>query len=787
MQFSYDWLKTWVNPELDVEKMAHVLTMAGLEVEECNTVAPDFTNVVVGYVEQLEPHPNADRLRVAQVNTGQEVVQIVCGAPNVAVGVKVPCALSGALLPNDFAIKPTKMRGIESNGMLCSAKELGLPEDVDGLLILSQDAPVGVNLRTYLNLDDTLFTLKITPNRADCLSIKGIAREVGALLQKDVQQPVFEPVKVTCQDKVSIHLDAKEACGRYLGRIVKGVNAKAQTPDWMKQRLERSGLRSISAIVDVTNYVMLELGQPMHAFDLDKISGAIHVRMAKEAEQLLCLNEKEVVLSSDTLVIADDQKVLALAGLMGGAASAVTEQTQDVLLESAFFSPDIISGKSRQYGFGSDSSFRFERGVDFAVQEEAIERATALLIDICGGQVAPVVHAEGQLPEQKQVTVRFGRINQILGVTVEQKQVMDILTRLGLAPKQTDNQQLMVTSPSFRFDIALEEDIIEEVGRVYGYENIPERFPNAQLAMLALPETQKKRFDIYCSMAARDYQEIVSYAFVDEQWEKDFAGNLHPIRLQNPIASQMSVMRSTLVGGFIQTLSYNLNRKQTRVRLFEVARVFNKLENGTFVQVEKLGGLAFGSVRPEQWAEATRKVDFFDVKADIESLFAPKTLVFKTAKHPALHPGRTAEIFLNEEKIGFIGELHPQWLQKYDLSQAPIVFEVDLFAVLQQDKVTFSAVSKFQPVRRDLAFVLPESIESAQLINCLSDAANSDLVQEIALFDVYQGQGVPENMKSLAVKIRLQAMDKTLSDEEIDEVIQRLIVAAQGIGATLRA
>ncbi len=785
MQFSYHWLKTWIDPQLSPADFAHLLTMSGLEVEESQKAAPDFSGVIVAEVLELEAHPNADRLRVAKVNTGKDIIQIVCGAPNVAVGKKVPCAVSGALLPGDFAIKPTVMRGVESNGMLCSAKELGLPEDVNGLLILPQDAPIGMAVRDYLDLDDTLFVLKITPNRADCLSIKGIARETAALLQKEYHAPVIEKMSETSAETRPIAIEAKAACGRYLGRVVTGVNMNTLTPLWMRQRLERSGLRCINPVVDITNYVMLELGQPMHAFDQDKLSGGINVRMAQSGETLLCLNGKEVILNQNTLVIADEQKALAMAGFMGGEESAVTENTQNVFLEAAYFAPEMVSGKSRQYGFGSDSAFRYERGVDFTLQKEAMERATALLIEIAGGQAGGIVEALGDLPLRADVTIRPERANKVLGVQLEQIQMEDILNRLGLVPKRV-NDCLRVQVPSFRFDIVIEEDLIEEIGRVFGYDNIPSEAPIASLKMLPIFETQAPRARTYQHMAARDYQEQVSYAFVDEAWEQDFAANINPIRLKNPIASQMSVMRSTLLGGLVQTLNANLNRKHSRVRLFEVARIFYKDEQGAFIQTEKLGGLAFGSVVAEQWAQVDRKVDFYDVKADVESLFAHESLVFQAAKHPALHPGRSAQIVLDEKVIGFIGQLHPVWVQKYDLPNAPIVFEVDFQATLQQDKVTYHSVSKFQPVRRDLAFVLPETVTAGRLGQSLR-AVDSDIVQAISLFDQYLGQGIAQGMKSLAFSIHLQAPDRTLSDEEVDALMAQMIEAAKTTGASLRA
>ncbi|MBR5940524.1 MAG: phenylalanine--tRNA ligase subunit beta, partial [Neisseriaceae bacterium] len=553
MQFSYTWLKSWANPNCSADELANMLTMSGLEVEEQNSAAPAFTGVVVAQVKSVEKHPDADRLNVTQVDTGSgELLQIVCGAPNVKVGIKVPCALSGAVLPNDFHIKPTKMRGQQSNGMLCSAKELGLAEDASGLLILPDDAPVGANIREYLDLDDTIFTLKITPNRADCLSIKGIAREVKALSHCEAT-PLQVPVMPVQTDRTfATHIQSPNDCGRFLTRVIENVNPNIETPAWLKQRIERSGVRSVSVLVDIGNYVMLELGQPMHIFDLDKLSGSLTARRAVNGEKLECLNGKTVELSDNTLVIADEKQALSLAGLMGGESSAVSDSTQNILLESAFFYPNAIAGKSRQYGFGSDSSFRFERGVDFALQEDAIERATALIIGVCGGRAGAINKAESVLPERKAVSVRLNRIKTVLGIDIPENSVEKILSDLGLNPQKTADG-FSVVAPSFRFDIEIEEDLIEEIARVYGYNQIPFDKTQGLLLMDRQPETQKDRFALLQQVAERDYREVINYAFVDQAWEEDFANNPNPIRLQNPIASQMSVMRSTLIGGLIAT------------------------------------------------------------------------------------------------------------------------------------------------------------------------------------------------------------------------------------------
>ena len=784
MQFSQQWLYSWVNPQLTSEQLAHTLTMAGLEVEKTELAAPPFTGVVVAEIKSVQKHPDADRLNITQIDAGTgELIQIVCGAPNVQVGIKVPCALAGAVLPGNFKIKPTKMRGQESNGMLCSAKELGLIDQVNGLLILPNDAPVGKNIRDYLQLDDHLLTLKITPNRADCLSIKGIAREVGALTQTNLSLPDIPTIAAETDTIQPVQLQAPEDCGRFLTRVIQNINTQATTPMWLKQYLERSGLRSINPLVDIGNYVMLELGQPLHMFDADKLNGDLIVRRAKDGEILACLNDKTVTLTSNTLVVADEEKVLSIAGLMGGSNSAVDENTCNVVIESAWFTPEIIAGKSRQYGFGSDSSFRFERGVDFNLQHQAIERATALIKEICNGSIGRVNEVNGNLPTTKQVKVRTSRVEKVLGVSISANNINIILQHLGLEPQACDDG-FIITSPSFRFDIQIEADLIEEIGRIYGYENIPDDHTNGKLSMVALPESKKPLFSIYHQLANHGYQEVVSYAFVEEAWEHDLAGNQNPIRLKNPIASHLSVMRSTLFGGLIEILHNNLNRKQNRVRIFEVARVFHQCDT-EYLQTNKIAGLAYGSATPEQWGETNRTVDFYDVKNDVLALLGMQQLTFRAAQHPALHPGRTAEIVHNDQVIGVLGELHPRWTQKYDLPQSPLLFELNLAAALNQSKIIYQPVSKFQPVRRDLAFIIDEQVTAQQLLNTLAKV-DHPAIQEIALFDVYRGQGVAEGKKSLAVKIILQSLEQTLTDEEVDKIVTEIIDFAKQIGAELR-
>ncbi|NHQ84911.1 phenylalanine--tRNA ligase subunit beta [Iodobacter sp. HSC-16F04] len=783
MKFSEQWLRSWVNPALNSEQLAHLLTMAGLEVEENDPAAPEFTQVFVAEVLSVTKHENADKLNVCSVNVGEaEPLQIVCGAPNVAPGIKVPCARVGAALPGDFNIKKAKVRGVESFGMLCSGDELGMPSDVDGLMILPSDAPVGMPIREYLQLDDRLLTLKLTPNRTDCLSIKGIAREVAALTDAVLHPVEIKAVVPACDDVIAVSLNAGAACPRYAGRVIKNVNQAAVTPDWMKQRLERSGLRTVSAIVDVTNYVLLELGQPMHAFDADKLQGGIQARFAQQGEKITLLNEKELMLEADMLVIADAAQPLALAGIMGGLASSVVAGTQNIFLESAFFAPGTIAGRSRRVGFSSDSSHRFERGIDFANVVNALERATQLILDICGGEAGPVTEAKAELPARPAVALRVSRVAKVLGIQLSADEILALLARLAL-PTSLAGDVITVTPPSFRFDIEIEEDLIEEIARLFGYDNIPVAPSASRQVMLPQQGDRRAKAALKSIMVARDYFEAISYAFVEEKWEADFAGNTCPVKLLNPIASQMSVMRSSLFGGLICALQGNQKRKQERVRLFELARVFNG--TAADAQPEKIAGLAWGHRCAEQWGIAKQHVDFYDVKADVEALLAPRKADFRRSEHPALHPGRAAEVLLNGIVVGVIGELHPKWVQSYDLGTAPILFELDVETLVSVEMLTAKPVSKLQVVRRDLALLADESLSVATLQAAFAKLKKPLLVAS-EVFDVYRGKGVPEGKKSLAFKMLMQDTHKTLTDEEVDAVVADMIRAAEASGATLR-
>jgi phenylalanyl-tRNA synthetase beta chain len=791
MQFSEQWLRSLCNPALDSEALCHLLTMAGLEVEEVDPVAPPFTGVVVAQIVSFEKHPNADKLRVCTVDIGTGTLQqIVCGAPNVVAGMKAPCATVGARLPG-LEIKAAKLRGVESFGMMCSADELGMTQAHDGLLVLPDDAPVGSDIRDYLSLDDRKITIKLTPNRADCLSIAGIARELAALTDTPLSLPKVAAVSPKHDERREVSLDAPQACPRYAGRIVRGVNAAAATPDWMKQRLERCGVRSISAAVDITNYVMLELGQPMHAFDNDKLSGTVHARMPKAGDSLKLLNGQTVEPAADVLLIADDARVLALAGVMGGDDSGVTNETRNVFLESAFFLPDAIVGRARALGFSSDASHRFERGVDFDLARKAMERATTLLLAICGGEAGPVVEAVAAdaLPQRKAVNVRPDRVRRVLGIDVSDVDMHATFERLGMSVGFV-SEAMSVTAPSYRFDIAIEEDLIEEVARVVGYDNIPAIAPVAGTTMLPLPEDRQSPHRVRRALAARDFQEVISYAFVEEAWEADFAGNADPVRLANPIASQLAVMRSSLIGGLVGVLGSNQRRRADRVRIFEIGRCFRKDAAGMPVagydQPVRIAALAWGPAASEQWGQASRKIDFYDLKADVEALLGAEAS-FEAAVHPALHPGRTARVMLDGAVVGFVGELHPAWAQKYDLGSAPVLFELELDAVLARKLPTHVDVVKQPAVRRDIALVVGSGVQAVQLQEVLQSAA-SEIVRSIDVFDVYSGKGLEPDTRSIALRVVLQHTDRTLEDAEIDQTVKTMIAAAgEKLGAQLRA
>lgn len=782
MKFSESWLRSLVNPAVVDSEFSHLLTMAGLEVESEERVAPAFAQVIVAQILEVDKHPAADRLHVCRVDIGTgETAQIVCGAPNAAAGRKVPCALPGAQLPYGLTIKVAKVRGVASAGMLCSAKELGIAEDATGLMVLADEAPVGENIRRYLDLDDRLLMLKLTPNRADCLSLEGVAREVAAVTGSPVRYIEVAPIEPTVELQRNIILEAPDACPLYCGRIITGVDARAKTPSWMQQRLERSGLRSISALVDITNYVMLELGQPLHAFDNSRLNGDIRVRFAGSGEQLRLLNEQTLTLSEDTLLIADDIKPLALAGIMGGEDSGITLDTQELFLEAAFFSPKAIAGRARRYGFGSDASHRFERGVDFGGTRRALERASQLILEICGGRAGPVTQSKAALPARSPVRLRTSRASKILGLPFTATRIADFLTRLNLSFKQ-NKDDFLVTPPTYRFDIEIEEDLVEEIARLHGYENIQSPTPQGLLTMLPRTESQRPLARIRQVLADSGYQEVINFAFVDEVWEIDFANNQQIIRLVNPIASQMSVLRSTLIGGLVANVATNLKRRQTRVRLFETGRCFNRDEKGQpvpgFSQPWLLTALAYGPALPEQWASSIRNSDFFDIKGDLERLLAPRVARFERATHPALHPGRSARIRVDDRVVGIVGELHPQWQQKYELPLAPSLFELDLSVLLDVQLPQYSEVSRQPPVIRDLAIIVPQTLEFQTIYDGLQ-INRPELVREINLFDVYTGKGIETGKKSLAFRILMQDTQKTLLEADVDKAMQVLTTYLQ--------
>lgn len=781
MQFPESWLRSLVNPALDTAQLAHALTMAGLEVEALAPAAPPFNSVVVAEILSAEKHPDADRLRVCQVDVGESSpVTIVCGAPNAAAGLKVPCARPGAKLPG-FEIKVAKVRGVESFGMLCSTRELGLEGAADGLMVLDADAPVGEDFRSWLNLDDTLITLKLTPNRADCLSMQGLAREVGAITGAEVRLPQIGEVAERIEDRVPVQVSAPEACPRYLARVVRGIDAQAATPRWMAERLERSGIRPLLAPVDITNYVLLELGQPMHAFALSRLNGGIEVRLARAGETLELLDGQVAELAPDILVIADAGGPVALAGIMGGKPTSVERVTVDVMLEAAFFAPAAIAGRARRLGLSTDSSHRFERGVDFGATRQAMERATQLLLDICGGQAGPIAEAVAELPQREPIALRLARLTRVAGIELDADQVARDLAAIGAGVERHDGR-LVVTPPSFRFDLAIEEDLIEEAVRLFGYDNIPAQPPAAPSRMLPQDETVLADDSVRQMMVDLDYQEVITYSFVDPAWETALDAAACPLQLANPLASQLSAMRTTLWGGLIETLRHNLNRQQERVRIFELGRVYASLSE----QPMKLGGLVHGDALPEQWGASSRRVDFFDLKGDLERLFG-HGLDARRGAHPALHPGQCAELWIDDQSIGWVGALHPRLVQAFDLAAAPVLFELDSEVLARRSLPRHAVLSRFPQTRRDLAFVLDVHTPAGELLAALREVA-SDWVRSIDVFDDYRGKGVPENKKSLAIRVVMQDTERTLTDQEVDEAVQKLVGAAlRQCNASLRA
>ena len=807
MQFPESWLREFCNPPLSTAELADLLTMAGLEVEELRPVAPPFANVVVAEIVEAEQHPNADRLRVCKVDAGPHSkdgpLQIVCGAPNARVGIRVPLALVGAELPpgddgQPFRIKLGKLRGVESQGMLCSARELKLSDDHGGLLELDSSAPLGSDIRECLKLDDTLFTLKLTPNLAHCLSVYGIAREVSALTGVPLNSPAFPAVPALNDARVPVQIEAPDLCGRFSGRVIRGVNTKARTPGWMVDRLARCGQRSVTALVDISNYVMFEYGRPSHIFDFDKIHDKLVVRWARAGETLKLLNGNTVELDGQVGVIADARAVESLAGIMGGDATAVSDDTRNVYVEAAFWWPEAIAGRSRRFNFATDAGHRFERGVDPAHTVEHIERITQLVLDICGGEAGPMDDQTARLPDRAPIAMRVARAAKVIGMPVTQAQCAEVFTRLGLGFQESEGR-FLVTPPSWRFDLQIEEDLIEEVVRVIGYERLPLTAPRAPVTARIRPEALRSAFDVRHVLAALDFQETINFSFVEAAWEHGLAGNADPIKVLNPIAAPLAVMRSSLLASLVQVLRHNLARKAGRVRVFEIGRVAMRdasVPDGDITvagvrQPMRVAGLAYGPVESMQWGSAERAVDFFDVKGDVEALLAPRRVTFEPAEHSAMHPGRSARVVLDGQNIGFVGELHPRWRQAFELPSAPIVFELDLAPVLDRIVPVFESVARHQPAWRDVALVVPDSSSHSDLMAALGDDP-SGLVRTANLFDVYRPKAssvdIRTGERSMAVRIELLDPTATLTEERIEAAVAAAIDrAAQRVGARLRA
>jgi phenylalanyl-tRNA synthetase beta chain len=803
MQFPESWLREFCDPPLTTAQLADLLTMSGMEVEELRPVAPPFAGVVVAEIVEAVQHPNADRLRVCTVDAGDgQRLQVVCGASNARAGIRVPLAKVGAALPpgddgQPFEIRVGKLRGVESFGMLCSARELKLSEDHAGLLELAQDAPVGADVRRVLNLDDTVFTLKLTPNLGHALSVYGIAREVSALTGTPLKTPAIEPVRPAHDQRLPVTIEAPDLCGRFSGRVVRGVDTTAATPAWMVQRLERCGQRSVTALVDISNYVMFEYGRPSHIFDLDKIHDRLVVRWGRDGEALKLLNGNTIVVDPTVGVIADAQGVESLAGIMGGDATAVSDDTRNVYVEAAFWWPDAVAGRSRRFNFSTDAGHRFERGVDPATTVEHIERITRLIQQVCGGEAGPMDDQSTRVPPRPAVTMRVARAAKVIGMPVTQAQCAAVFERLHM-PHVVRDGEISVTPPSWRFDLRIEEDLIEEVIRVIGYQRLPETPPLAPVTPRVPPESRRSLHALRRQMAQLGYQETINFSFVEERWERELAGNVQPIRVLNPIAAPLSVMRSSLVGSLVNVLRYNLARKATRGRMFEVGRVFMRdasvHDDDTHVagvdQPMRLAGLAFGPADALQWGSPERPVDFFDVKGDVEALFAPVPLAFEAASHPAMHPGKCAAISVDGRIVGHVGELHPRWRQGYELPAAPVLFEVALEALQFRPVPSYRPIPKQQPVWRDIAFVVRESTSHDAMMDVIRDDP-SGLVRSATLFDVYRPQKASAEIgageHSVAVRIELLDDVATLTDERIDAVMAGVVSRlASRLGARLR-
>ena len=783
MKFSERWLRTLVDPPLDTAALCDALTMAGLEVEDVSRAAAPFSNVVAGTISGIAAHPGADRLRVCTVDIGaRQPLQIVCGAPNATVGMRVACALKGAVLPGGQRIVRSTVRGVESQGMLCSARELAVSDDAAGLVALPADAVPGTDVREVLALDDALITIKLTPNRPDCLSLVGVAREVAAITGAPLTLPANPRVEVTANAQRGVRIDDYAACPRFAARTIEGIDPRAPTPGWIKERIERSGLRSISAVVDITNYVMLELGQPLHAYDDRLLDGDIVVRFARSGETLTLLNGETLALEPDMLLVCDGKKPLGLAGIMGGEHSGIADDTTTVYLEGAFWNPAVIQGKMRRLGFVSDAGYRFERGVDFELGPQGVERATQLILDVCGGRAGPLTDQKGALPQRPPVRLRSARAARVLGVALAPDAIAAVFTRLRL-PFSRDGDDFVVTPPSYRFDVAIEEDLIEEVARIHGYDAIPSRMRAHEQTMLPAPEARRDAATLRARLVARDWQEVITFSFVAADDERAIDPSARPIAVLNPIAAQRDVMRTTLLPGLIETLRTNVKRKLPRLRIFEIGRTFAH----DFAQPIRIGGLAFGANTPEQWGEPSRSVDFFDVKGDLAALASPLALATSAQPKAWLHPGRSADVRIGDTPAGWIGELHPRLARHFELPSAPIVFEVDLAALAHVPVPVAHPVSRLPSIRRDLAIVVNENIEVATIVEVLRELKRPE-IETLDVFDVYRGPELPNGRKSVAILVLMRDTERTLTDADGERIVADLLAAlGNRFGATLRA
>ncbi|AUH00940.1 phenylalanine--tRNA ligase subunit beta [Prodigiosinella confusarubida] len=794
MKFSELWLREWVNPAISSDALSEQITMAGLEVDGVEAVAGAFHGVVVGEVMECAQHPNADKLRVTKVNVGGErLLNIVCGAPNCRQGLKVAVATVGAVLPGDFKIKAAKLRGEPSEGMLCSFSELAITDDHSGIIELPLDAPVGSDIRDYLALNDHTIEISVTPNRADCLGILGVARDVAVLNALALTEPEIVPVDVVIQDTFPISVEATQACPRYLGRVVKGINIKATTPLWMSEKLRRCGIRSIDPVVDVTNYVLLELGQPMHAFDLSRLDGGIVVRMAKDGEVLRLLDGSDATLNSDTLVIADHQKALAIGGIFGGEHSGVNEDTQDVLLECAYFNPLSITGRARRYGLHTDASHRYERGVDPALQHKAIERATRLLLDICGGNAGPVIDvtSEKDLPVRATIELRREKLDRLIGHHIVDEKVSTILSHLGCQVTKT-NAGWQAVAPSWRFDMEIEEDLVEEVARIYGYDNIPNVATLAPLTMTQHREADLSLKRVKTMLVDRGFQEAITYSFVDPKIQSLVHPDEEALILPSPISVEMSAMRLSLWSGLLEAIVYNQNRQQSRLRLFESGLRFVPDQSADLGirQDMMLAGVITGTRYEEHWDLTRQAVDFYDLKGDLEAILAltgkQSAIEFRAEANPALHPGQSAAIYLGEERIGFIGVIHPELERKLDLNGRTVVFEVCWDRLADRVVPDAKDISRFPSNRRDIAVVVSENVLAGDVLTECKKVGANQLVG-VNLFDVYRGKGVAEGYKSLAISLILQDTSRTLAEEEIAATVAQCVAALkQRFQASLR-